>query len=306
MIPHAERVLDFSDERAFLRVRHGQLVIQREGKPDISTPIAEVAIMLLATSRVSCTQSVLAEIMESGGVVLVCDRSMMPIGMMVPLSAHHASTQRLRAQIDAGLPRKKRIWQQIVVAKILAQAGNLRNRTGDDHGLVAMAGRVRSGDPDNLESQAAQRYWPRLFGDLDFRRRRDAPDQNRLLNYGYAVLRAAVARAICASGLHPSIGVHHHGRSNPYCLADDLMEPWRAMIDSEVAEIAGEWGADVLLDATVKSRLIGVLHQRLDDADGSRTVLAWIARSASSLADSLCGDVRPDKIKLFFPQGLLE
>ena len=242
--------------------------------------------------------------MRHGGSIVVCDQSMMPSGLMLPLAANSLHTQRVRSQIGVSLPRRKRVWQLIVQAKIRSQASVLRLRCGDDAGLESLASKVRSGDPENLEARAAQRYWPRVFEDPDFRRRRDAADQNRLLNYGYAVLRAGVARAICSTGLHPSIGVHHKSRSNPFCLADDLMEPWRAMVDAEVAEMVGEFGPDVGLDSDSRARLIGILHERLIDDGESRTVLDWISRSASSLASAICGDAPVGQITVFFPAGL--
>lgn len=174
---------------------------------------------------------------------------------------------------------------------------------GTDCGLFDLARTVRSGDPMNVEAQAAQRYWPMLFDDPDFLRRRFAPDQNRLLNYGYAVLRAAVGRAIVASGMHPSLGVHHHGRENPFCPADDLMEPYRPLIDDMVVRIVGEWGHDAPLDGHAKERLVGALHERLDHDGEWRTVFDWIARSAASLARILCREESGER--LFFPEGLL-
>lgn len=217
---------------------------------------------------VTCTLPVLDALMRHGAALIVCDGAMHPSGMMLPLAGHFQQTRRMIAQATASLPARKQIWKQIVVAKVRAQAANLVALRGHDGGLGVLAGQVRSGDPKNIEAQAAQRYWPLLFNDPLFRRRFDAPDQNRLLNYGYAVLRAAVGRAIVASGLHPSLGVHHHARENPFCLADDLMEPYRPLIDTEVVEIAGEWGGDVALSGKIKERLVGVMHGRLFGVPG--------------------------------------
>lgn len=310
-MPGAERILDFADDSkpTRLRVRHRQLIIEREGEQEISTPIDEAAVIVLASPRVSLSQSVLSVLMASGGALVVCDSSKLPSGLLLPLTAHFAQTQRMLAQASASLPRRKRVWQQIVRAKVRAQGAVLAARNGHrptgvaDGGLVALAGRVRSGDPDNIEAQAAQRYWPLLFGP-EFRRRFDAPDQNRLLNYGYAVLRAAVGRAVCAAGLHPSLGVSHRGRNNAFCLADDLMEPYRPMVDDAVAEIAGSIGADAPLDKRTKPPLMGTLHERLEHAGERRTVFDWIGRSAASLARVLCGE--NEKGQVFFPDGLFD
>ena len=302
----AQRVIEFASEGASLRVRYGQLVIRREDHDDVSTPLSEIAVLILANPRVNRTQSVLSGLVQCGAAVVVCDETMQPSGVLLPMAAHWKHTERLLAQTRASEPRRKRIWQHIVRAKIRAQGSVLALRTGSDAGLNALAERVRSGDPDNLEAQAAQRYWPLVFSDSGFRRRRDAPDQNRLLNYGYAIMRAAVGRAICATGLHPSLGVHHRGRSNPFCLADDLIEPWRAMVDAEVAEIVGETGADTPLDSRTKARLIGLLHERLPHLDEARPVVHWINRSASFLAAALTGDQPVRELSVFFPSGLTD
>lgn len=299
-----DRVLDFSLGQAHLSLRYEQLVIRRDGSPDITTPVAEAAVVVLASRMVTCTLPVLDALMRHGAALIVCDEAMHPSGLMLPLSGHFQQTRRMIAQAIAKTPLKKRLWQQIVVAKIKAQAATLAALCGADSGLASLAAEVRSGDPTNREAQAAQRYWPRLFGDANFRRRRDAPDQNRMLNYGYAVLRAAVGRALVASGLHPSLGVNHRSRENPFCLADDLMEPYRPLIDEEVAMIVGECGADAPLDGRIKSRLVGVLHARLTHDQEERTVFDCISRSAASLARLLCGETRGERI--FFPKSLFE
>lgn len=304
-MPGAEHVLDFSQGRAHLHSRYRQLIIDRPDLPEVSVPMEETAVVVLGGREVTCSQSALDGLMQAGAAVIVCDAAHMPSGMMLPLSANFEQTRRMIAQVTASLPTKKNIWKQIVVAKVLAQASVLALRFGDDAGLAALARTVRSGDPMNIEAQAAQRYWPRLFGDIEFLRRREKPDQNRLLNYGYAVLRAAVARAVCAAGLHPSLGVHHHARNNPFCLADDLMEPYRPLVDDAVAEHVGQYGPDAAVDKAAKESLVGVLHARIaheGDGGGERSVFEWIARSASSLSRVMLDE---DKT-VFFPSGLLE
>ncbi|MGE0347599.1 MAG: type II CRISPR-associated endonuclease Cas1 [Gemmatimonadales bacterium] len=310
--PHSpkdgERILDFSLGQAHLSLRYEQLLIQRDDQPDASVPIEDVAVVVLSSRMLTCTLPLLDAFMRHGVSVIVCDESMHPSGMMLPLAGHFQQTRRMIAQATAKLPLKKRVWREIVIAKVRAQAAVLAVRDIDDARLRRLADEVRSGDPENIEAQAAQRYWPLLFGDPNFLRQRAAPDQNRMLNYGYAVLRAAVGRAVVAAGLHPSLGVHHHGRSNPYCLADDLMEPYRPCVDDEVAGITGEWGGDVALDGPMKQRLVGVLHERLDHRErGSgagerRTVMEWIGRSAASLGRILGGEATDER--LFFPSGL--
>jgi len=299
-MPGDERVVDLSASPARLSLSHERLMIQREEQPDVAVPLMDAALAVVSHPRVSCTVAALAGLMRHGGSLVVCDESQTPVGLMLPLSINNEQTRRVVAQASATRPTGKRLWKQIVRAKVLSQAQTLRIRTGGDGGLRRLADEVRSGDPSNIEGRAAQRYWPLLFDDPMFRRRREAPDQNRLLNYGYAVLRAAIGRAVCAAGLHPSLGVHHHGRNNPWALADDLMEPYRTLIDEETASVVGESGADVGLAPAVKERLIGVLHARLWHDGESRTTLDWIGRSASSLAQVFLAERRD----MFFPQGL--
>lgn len=299
-MPAAERVLDFSEAAARLSLRHEQLVVRTEDRENTTVPLAEIAAMILASPRLTATQPLLAGVMRHGGAVIVCDESLCPAGMMLPLNANATQTQRMLAQVRAPVPMGKRVWKQIVQYKIRSQAVALATAGRPDVGLFELAKRVRSGDPTNVEAHASQRYWPLIFDDPQFRRRRDASDQNRLLNYGYAVLRAAVGRAICAAGLHPSIGVHHHGRNNPWCLADDLMEPYRPLVDSAVVELVGQDGSDCPLDKSSKPRLVAVLTDRLTSQGESRSVFEWISRTASSLAHVFLGE----SDRVFYPGGL--
>lgn len=279
-----DRILDFADGTAYLRVRNDQLVVERKEQPEVSTPLCEVAALILTNPQVLCSQPVMARLMGHGGVVIVCDERHLPVGMMLPLTGHTVQTERFAAQAAAPLPLRKRLWKDIVHRKILAQGDLLRQLRGDDHGLTEIARSVRSGDPSNREAVASRRYWPALFDDPNFHRRFDAPDANRLLNYGYAVLRAVVGRAICAAGLHPSLGLHHHNRYNPFCLTDDLMEPYRPIVDAAVVEHVGSHGHDAPLDRTGKQALLEPILGRYR-ADGEvRTLFDIAARTAVSLA----------------------
>lgn len=300
-MPGDERVIDDSMQPAYIGLDTERLRVRIEHEPDAFVPLAETAVVVLGHSRVTCTGGALAGMMRHGGAVVVCDDSHTPVGMMLPLGANRLQTQRIHTQLDASLPLRKRLWKGIVQDKIRAQAYTLEVHTGSDAGLRALASKVKSGDRQNDESTAAQRYWPRIFGDLQFRRRRDASDQNRLLNYGYAVVRAAVARAICATGLHASVALHHRHRENAWALADDLIEPYRTLVDDEVVEIVNTYGSDVALDPMIKRRLIGVLHERVRGGDGeNRTTLDWIGRTAVSLNSAFEG--KSDRV--YYPEGL--
>lgn len=304
-MPAGERVIDLSTGAARLSVRNAQLVIRPEDGPEASVPLAEIAVLILTNGQVTATQAVFSGMMEAGGAVLVCDARRMPSGIMLPIEGHTLQTRRMAAQVAASLPTRKRLWQQVVREKVRAQATILELRREGDAGLRTLAGRVRSGDPENVEAQAAARYWPILFNDPNFRRRYEADDQNRLLNYGYGVLRSAVGRAICAAGLHPSLGLHHHARNNAWCLADDLMEPYRPLVDDAVCELVGSYGPACPLDAPSKQALVEVLVSRLECGKGAaeaeyRTVFDCISRTAVSLSKVYAGEAD----RLEFPAGL--
>lgn len=283
-----DHIIDLSEGAAYLSVRNRQLVIKR-GEVSASFPLVEIAALVLAHPQVSMSQAVLSGLAEGGAVVVVCDGRRMPCGMLLPLAGNFVQTERMAAQVQSTLPLRKRLWRQLVRAKVRAQGRLLETLHGDDRGLAALAGRVQSGDATNVEAQAARRYWPALFGDPAFRRDPGAEDQNRMLNYGYAVLRGIVARAICAAGLHPSLGLHHHNRYDAFCLASDLMEPYRPLVDRAVAELLAEHAPDAPLNKDIKSVLVGGLTGRVLLEDQQRTLFDVAARCATSLVAAYGG-----------------
>ncbi len=192
------KTVEFSTPGTRLSVAHRQLVVERPDLPKATLPIEDLGVVIVDDIRATYTQSVFLSLLEAGATVLVTGRDHLPAGMMLPLDAHHLQTERHRAQVETSAPVRKRAWQAIVRAKIEQQGAVLSHFTGSHGGLALLARRVRSGDPDNLEAQAAQRYWPRLFGET-FRRDRSAGGVNALLNYGYAVIRAAAARGVVAA-----------------------------------------------------------------------------------------------------------
>lgn len=302
-MPAGDRVIEIAAAAAKVSLRHGCLVVSREGIEEASIPMREIGVLILAHPQAIATTPVLHALMSEGATVLVCDSACLPAGLMLPLRANALQTQRMLSQVSAKAPVSKRLWQQIVKAKILSQAAVLGGLHGEDGRLAELADRVRSGDPMNVEATAAQRYWPLLFRDVEFRRRFDAEDQNRLLNYGYAILRAAMGRAICAAGLHPTIGLHHKSRENPWCLCDDLMEPYRPLVDFEVARLVGELGRTCPLDSPAKQRLMQVLATRINaDRRGveTREVSDLLHRTASSLVQVFAG--KSDTLE--YPHGL--
>ncbi len=286
----SHRILDISESAANLHVRHSQLVIELEGAAEVTTPLSELALLVISHPRVLMSQAVISGMAENGGSVVICDQKHLPIAMMLPLQVHTTQTERFARQAQASLPLRKRLWQQIVRAKIRAQGRLLRHLHGNDAGLLAMAERVRSGDASHLESQAARRYWPLLFADPRFRRGSQGPDQNSHLNYGYAVLRAVTARALCSAGLHPSLGLQHHNRYDAFRLAGDLMEPFRPVVDRAVYAWVQEHDPTLPLDKQAKAWLLLPFSERYEFEGESRTLFDLAARAASSLAHAFMGE----------------
>ncbi len=300
----SDRILEIANP-ARLSVKDSQLVIERDELLPFVTPVSGINTLLLAHPQVTMTQAVVSRLAEAGAMVVTIDHRYLPVAMTLPLQAHSLQTERLAAQTSLRPVAQKRLWRQIVQAKIRAQGSLLKELRGSDEGLIAMAARVRSGDPENLEAQAARRYWGLIFGDAKFRRGADplesGPDQNRHLDYGYTVLRASVARAVCAAGLHPSIGLRHHNRYDPFCLAADLMEPFRALIDRRVASWISRNPASAPLDAAAKKWLIEGVTMRYWVNREERVLSDILFRAAGSLAAVLAGSEE----KLDLPETLL-
>jgi CRISPR-associated protein Cas1 len=293
-----ERILDFSQEGAYLHLRNDNLVVERENQDSIMVPLSDLGVLVVSHPQVSFSKSLLSAMVEKGGAFLVCDEKHLPSGMLLPLQAHSIQTERMARQVQASLPTCKRLWQQIVKEKVQAQGRLLHLLHGNDYGISLMSSRVRSGDPENVEAQAARRYWSHFYGEEGIRRDPDKEGINSLLNYGYAILRAIVARAISARGLHPSIGLHHHNRYNAFCLADDLMEPWRPLVDHAAFQLEEEQGEGVALDQEAKRQLLSALSGRYHYGDEERGLFDWISKVASSLNAVFMGE----KKDLFLPR----
>ena len=227
---------------AYLSLRNNQLIIRlpevekNDTLPDSfkrdtvrSKPIEDIGVVVLDHKQITITSGVLEALLENNCAIITCDCKSMPVGLMLPLCGNTTQNERFRDQLDASLPLKKQLWQQTVKMKIENQATVLsKSRNCEIKNMRVWANDVRSGDPDNLEARAAAYYWKNLFPKIEgFTRDREGIPPNNLLNYGYAILRAVVARGLVSSGLLPTLGIHHHNRYNAYCLADDIMEPYR-------------------------------------------------------------------------------
>lgn len=223
-------------------------------------PIEDIGVVVLDNKRITITQGALGALLDNNVVVITCDEHRMPSGLMLPLSGNTTQSERFRHQIDASLPLKKQLWQQTIQAKISNQRSVLKTCKNLECGnMEAWAKQVKSGDSDNLEGRAAAFYWQNLFGNIEgFRRDREGVPPNNLLNYGYAILRAVVARSLVGSGLIPTLGIHHHNRYNAYCLADDIMEPYRPYVDKLVAELVDSDIDIAQLTTEVKSQLLSI------------------------------------------------
>jgi len=222
-----------------------------------SIPIEDIGVVILDDKQITITQALLAALIENNSAVISCSSTHHPAGLFMPLDVNTLQNERYRAQIAAGIPLKKQLWQQTVAAKIRNQSAVLKRCGKDNQWLVKWSKNVRSGDPDNYEAQAAAYYWQNIFSaDLNFRRHRDGAPPNNILNYGYAILRAVVARGLVASGLLPTLGIHHSNKYNAYCLADDIMEPYRPYVDNIVCEIINS-GIDYTdLNKDLKQKLL--------------------------------------------------
>jgi CRISPR-associated protein Cas1 len=290
-----DRIIEVANP-ARLSVRESQLVIELVQAEQLSlpftTPISEIAVLLLAHPQVVLSQAVLSRIAEVGGSVVTIDGNFLPGSMLLPVQAHFLQTERFAKQMQLSLPTQKRLWQEIVRAKVRAQGELLKEPRGTDGGLIAMSARVRSDDAGNLEAQAARGYWSQIFNDAKFRRGSEEPNQNRHLDYGYTVLRAAVARALCAAGLHPSIGLRHKNRYDAFCLAADVMEPFRPLIDRRVSQWIVDHDPGEPLTTAAKSWLIGTTTSRYVFEREERSLFDILLRTANSLAKCVTGESR--------------
>lgn len=301
-----KRTLYFGNP-AYLSVRLAQLEIRlpqvenNDTLPDTfkesvvrRVPIEDIGVVVLDNKQITISQGALSALLDNNVAVISCDDHRMPSGLMLPLAGNTTQSERFRHQIEASLPLKKQLWQQTIQAKILNQSSVLsRCRKMKCGNMEAWAKQVKSGDADNLEGRAAAFYWQNLFGEVEgFRRDREGVAPNNLLNYGYAILRAVVARALVGSGLLPTLGIHHHNRYNAYCLADDIMEPYRPYVDELVAEMVDS-GMDIsTLTTEVKSKLLSI--PVLDVViNGRRSpLMIGVGMTTASLYKCYSGEIR--------------
>ena len=283
---------------ARLSLKHRQLVVAREDGSTPTVPLEDLGLLIVDQPQVTYTHAVMAALAEAKVATVLCGTDHMPAAVLLPYAANALAGERLRAQLGCPKPLSKRLWQAMIACKLRRQADLLERATGTHAGLRAMADRVRSGDPENLEAQGAQRYWPRLMGEK-FRRDRGGAAPNHMLNYGYAVLRAATARAVVGAGLLAGLGVFHSNRGDAFALASDLMEPFRPFVDGIVWELVQAGMDDGALDRRRKAHLLAVLNLGVA-IDGQAMPLSLaLHRAAATLADSFAART----LALRLPEG---
>jgi CRISPR-associated protein Cas1 len=254
-----KRIIDIS-EPAYLHVNHQQLMIDRKGETLASVPIEDLGVIILQNPAIVITQAVIIACQKNNVVLVFCDERHLPYSVLLPISeGNNLHSKVLQQQLNLKLPAKKRLWQQVVKQKIIEQAKTLKRLNKTYKPLERLAETVKAGDLENLEAQAAQTYWQLLFG-REFRRDAQLDGINSVLNYGYAIMRAMIARAIVGSGLHPTIGLHHCNQYNGLCLADDLMEPFRPWVDFKVYQMS-LWDPQLQVNKASKMPLLKLLTE---------------------------------------------
>lgn len=307
-----KKTLCFSNP-AYLSLRDKQLVINLpevekaenlsesfKKSTEMTRPVEDIGVVVLSHKQITITSGALEALLENNCAVITCDSHSMPVGLLLPLTGNTTQSERFRDQLNASLPLRKQLWQQTMQYKIRNQAAVLSQCSDAETKCMQIwANDVRSGDPDNIEARAAVYYWKSLFGHIPgFIRNREGIAPNHLLNYGYAILRAVVARSLVASGLLPTLGIHHHNRYNAYCLADDIMEPYRPYVDRLVFEITEHYGVDVELSMDIKAELLSI--PTLDVVVGSKRspLMIATAQTTASLYKCFSGESR----KIAYPE----
>lgn len=292
---------------AYLSLQNNQLVIKlpeverNASLPDsfkkqtvVTKPIEDIGLVVLDNNQITITSGVLEALLENNCSIITCDSKSMPVGLMLPLYGNTVQNERFREQLSASLPLKKQLWQQTIKAKIENQSAVLINCLGEESRCMKVwADDVKSGDSENLEARAAAYYWKTLFADIDgFTRDREGISPNNLLNYGYAVLRAIIARALVSSGLLPTLGIHHHNRYNAYCLADDIMEPYRPYVDELVFGLVQQCGKNLELTRDIKAKLLTIPTLDVIISGKRSPLMIAASQTTASLYKCFSGELR--------------
>jgi CRISPR-associated protein Cas1 len=306
-----KRILYFGNP-AYLSTHLEQLVVRlpevekNDTLPDIfkkeaiaTIPIEDIGVVILDHQRLTISQALLAKLLANNAAVITCDNTHHPTGLLLNLDGHSLQSQRFKAQMEASEPLKKQLWQQTIKTKIRNQAAILKMQGYEIGNMLHWAESVRSGDPDNLEGRASAWYWSKVFNpELNFIREPAGEPPNNLLNYAYAILRACVARALVGSGLLPTLGIFHRNQYNAYCLADDMMEPYRPFADRLVLALINEFGTQTELTPEVKKKLLVLPAQDVVLQGETSPMMIAMQRTSASLAKCFLGEAR----KLVYPE----
>ena len=293
------RIVEIADDRRHLFVNRGFMGVrdtEGERKELGQVPLDDIAAVIANAHGITYTNNLLVALAERGAPFVLCAANHNAVGMLLTLDGHHVQAHRIEAQINASQPTHKRLWAAVVKSKLEQQAAALEATGAPTAPLTALVRKVKSGDPDNVEGQGARRYWGLLFGS-EFRRNQDGDGINALLNYGYTVVRSATARAVVAAGLHPSIGLHHSNDGNAMRLVDDLMEPFRPIIDLKVWQLQRAGESHVTPDT--KRALVRTLYDDMQSSAGATPVMVCMQKLAVSLAQVYVGE--RDKLDLPLP-----
>jgi len=291
-----KRTLFFSSS-CYLNIKDKQLVITNRNSGALNqVPVEDIGYMVLDNPAITLTQSVIQLLVENNTAIIFCDSKHHPSSLLFHLDSNQTQTEKFRRQVEAKEPLKKQLWQQTVKSKINNQAKLLEKLKLSSQPLERISKQVKSGDTSNKESQAARVYWKTLMGS-DFRRNREGLQPNSALNYGYAILRAAVARALAGSGLLPTLGIHHRNRYNAYCLADDIMEPYRPFVDLTVVEMKSELEEETLSKEN-KAELLNLLAFDVIINSKKRPLMIALTETTASLARCFAGSSN----KIIYPE----
>lgn len=293
-----KRTLYFGNP-AYLKTANEQIIIEMQGAEESkSVPIEDIGLLILDHQQITVTQSLIAKLLANNVGLITCNSTHHPTGMLLNLDGHTLQSQKFAAQVEASLPMKKQLWQQTIIAKINNQATLLAKIQVDNKTMLKYAHEVKSGDSSNCEAKAAVYYWKNIFPDfLQFKRERFGDPPNNLLNYGYAILRALVARSLIASGLLPTLGIHHRNQYNAYCLADDIMEPYRPFVDQIVFDIVIMNGKFLEMGVKMKRQLLSLPALDVKMEGRKSPLMNAVQRTTASLSKCFEGESR----KLIFP-----
>lgn len=289
-----------------LNLESGQLRIRQPGasaeapETDTTRAIEDIGIVIIDNPQIVLTSNVLSALMDAGAAVICCDKKHLPAGLMMHLENNTLQAERFRVQLGCSKPLMKQLWQQTVARKVLNQARALEILTGKKHeNMFIWSRQVKSGDSENMEGRAAAYYWRTLFSDFPgIKRDRDGEEPNAMLNYGYAVLRAIVARALVASGMHPSLGIFHKNKYNAYCLADDIMEPYRPYVDLLVFSLYNTFSEPELNNIEIKRQILSISTQDVEIENTRRPLMVGVSDTTASLFKCYSGELK----KIRYPE----